>query len=101
MRWSPLDHFIEAGPTAYYQARVAYERGGVRERAEVRDALQRGEITSAGYSAHVFPAYLRVVRDGEDLFPPSEQRKSIDQLRAELASVVLGKAHGPQAGPGG
>ena len=101
MRWSPLDHFIEAGPTAYYQARVAYERGGVRERDDVREALQRGEITSAGYSSHVFSAYLRVVRDGEDLVPPSEQRKSINQLRAELGGVVFAQARGPQARPGG
>lgn len=86
--WNPLGYFAEAGKSAYYQARVAYERGQAREKEAVARAFDDGKITMHDYSELVFPAYLRVTRDGEPVFPDTERAKTGEQLRAELASAT-------------
>jgi hypothetical protein len=86
--WNPLDYFAEAGASAYYQARIAYERGHASEKDAVTRAFDDGNITMHDYSELVFPAYLRVSHDGEAVFPDTERTKTVHQLRAELASAT-------------
>lgn len=91
-RWSPGDYFFEASGSAYYQARVAYQRGSAHERAAIvqafRDGFRDGRISMRDYSTRVFPAYLNTVHDGEVVFPAAERAKPIEQLRSELTSIV-------------
>lgn len=82
--YNPVEYFMEAGPAAYYQARIAYERGADAERESIRHAVSDGKITMREYSDTVFPAYLRTIQTQETPFPIAEQSKSRDQLRGEL-----------------
>ncbi len=86
---NPLMYFMEAGPSAYYQARVAYERGTDKEKATVVASFQDQKITMREYSDSVFPAYAETIPEkGEFVFPAAEKAKSKDQLRAELAKTI-------------
>lgn len=85
-RFNPLDYVMEAGPAAYYQAKIAYERGTNSARDSILDVTADGKITMHEYSETVFPLFLKSVSDGESVFPSSEQKKSLELLRDDLRS---------------
>ena len=86
--WSPFDYVLEAGNSAYYQARIAYTRGNDADRQAIKAAFEDKKITLHEYSDVVFPSYLRGVHAPENLFPVQEQKKSKEQLREELEAVL-------------
>ena len=86
--WSPFDYVLEAGNSAYYQARLAYIRGGEADKQAIKAAFSDKKITLREYSDVVFPLYLRGVNAPENLFPAQEQQKSKEQLRNDLAIVL-------------
>ena len=88
-KWNPLDYFLEAGSPAYYQARVAFERGDSGERSTIRLVMKGGNISMRDYSDMVFPAYQKTLPPGlNSPFPDSEAQKSKEQLRSELVSLM-------------
>lgn len=88
--FNPLSYVVEAGASAYYQARVAYTRGNAQGKAAIRGALADGKITQHEYTAVVFPQYLNTVNSGENVFPATEQAKAKEQLRVEaLAAAAM------------
>lgn len=88
-KWNPLEYVIEAGPVAYYQARLAFVRGDSHAKIELRNALADGKLTMHKYSKVVFPAFVQTVHGGEALFPDEEASKGLDQLRAEARAAIL------------
>ncbi|HSY26731.1 MAG TPA: hypothetical protein VK832_04465 [Burkholderiaceae bacterium] len=86
--FDPLAYFTEAGPSAYYQARLAYQRGDVTDREAIRDSLKGGQISTHDYSRFVFPAYVKSAQNGESVFPRDERLKPIAQLRSEAVNVI-------------
>jgi len=87
-RHNPAGFVFDAGAPAYYQARVAVERGDVRAEERVARAFRGGWISQNGYSDDVFPVYRQGIHPPEDPFPPSERAKPVEQLRAELARAL-------------
>lgn len=90
--YNPLSYFWEAGAHAYYQARIAYERGDTVERYRLFVAINDGKITLHEYSAVVFPAYLHTVKDSEAVFPPAEMEKGLDTVKREALAVIKARA---------
>lgn len=88
LQWNPMDYVLEAGGPAYYQARIAYERGSTAQRVHITEAFKDGKISMYDYQKVVFPSYLTVARDREELFPADESRQSMDELRRRLAIAV-------------
>ena len=88
LRWSPMDYVFEAGGPAYYQAGIAYQRGDAAARDRIAAAFQDQKISMHDYSAVVFPAFLKVARDREELFPTEESNRTQDELRDRLASEI-------------
>lgn len=86
--WKPFDYVLEAGSASYYQARLAYLRGGDVDQQAIRAISSDHKITMHEYATVVFPTYLRSVNAPENPFPIQEQRKSKVQLRAELDAVL-------------
>lgn len=98
-KYNPLQFVMEAGPSAYYQARVALLQGGPGEQYEVSQSLSDGKITQREYSVAVFPAFLRSIPSGAPVFPPSEAGKTLEQQRnetLEMARIRSGQAVAPQ-----
>lgn len=89
---NPLLYFWEAGPSAYYQARVAYERGSSRDKAVIAEVMVDEKITMHEYSDKVFPAYMRtpLPGGGESVFPEVESSKTLARLRSELIGAING-----------
>lgn len=85
---NPLELIWESGPSAYYQARVAYGRSP-EGRAAIAEAFEDRKITMREYSDLVFPAYLKGVSAPEPAFPDRERAKSMEQLKTELATAIL------------
>lgn len=93
-KWNPLDYVMEAGSSAYYQARIGYERGASSEREQIAIALKDGKISMHEYSKTIFPAFLKVAgntRDGLEVFPDAERAKSIEDQRHELLQALAAK----------
>lgn len=90
-KWNPLDHIMEANPVAYYQARIAYQRGDNQTRAALHDAVAGGTLSMHSYSKIVFPAFMKTAVDGENLFPLVEAEKGIARLREEALSAIGGR----------
>ena len=86
--WSPFDYMLEAGSSAYYQARLAYLRGTDADRRAIKHAFADRKIAMHEYSNIVFPAYLRGVHGTELVFPEQESSKSKEQLRIELEILL-------------
>lgn len=86
--FNPLGYVMEAGSSAYYQARMAHLRGDASAKAAIGQALKDGKITQREYSDVVFPLYLKTVNAAEDPFPEIEKAKSKDQQRAQALAVV-------------
>ncbi|MCC7684782.1 hypothetical protein [Janthinobacterium sp. FW305-128] len=86
--WSPFDYLLEAGSSAYYQARLAYLRGNNADKQAIKQAFSDRMITMHEYSEVVFPAYLRSVHGAEFAFPEKEKMKSKEQLQAELEAIL-------------
>lgn len=87
---NPLERFMEAGKPAYYQARIAYIRGGPPVRQAIGHAFIDRKITMHDYSAIVFPAFIRVINSGESLLPPEDAAATMEQLRDSLAHTIAG-----------
>jgi hypothetical protein len=85
---NPFEYFWGAGSASYYQARIAFQRGSLSDKAAIARAGADGKITLREYSSVVFPAYLRVAHDGEVLFPENEQQKGIALLKSDLLNVL-------------
>lgn len=86
--YNPPSYFWEAGAHAYYQARIAYERGDDSARHRLLEAANDGRITLHEYSAIVFPAYLHTVKDSETVFPRTEMEKGFDTVKREALAVI-------------
>ncbi len=85
---NPVLIFMEAGPSAYYQARIAYGRSDTEGRASIAQAYQDKKISMREYSEKVWPVYVAGAVDRETVFPETEQSKSLDQLKNELSAAV-------------
>lgn len=88
LRHNPLDYLFDAGPVAYYQARMAYLYGSEAQRAQLEALLDDQKVTQHEYSAVVFPVFAHTVPDNTSLFPSTEFNKSADILRGELVAAI-------------
>lgn len=86
--FNPLSYFADASMASYYQARIAYQRGDGATKSEIIEAFADQKITQNEYSNIIFPAFLKVVNDGEALLPSVEMMKGRDLLICELADAM-------------